>query len=81
MLIALICWQKAHMEKRGAEYERSVAQTNAMVARSAIAKLILDRLAAEVWNPERYRYYLEQYTRSYEEVAERLFSGDDRERT
>jgi len=35
----------------------------------------------EIWNPERYQYYLEQYTRSYEEVAERLFSGDDRERT
>jgi MraZ protein len=35
----------------------------------------------EIWNPERYQYYLEQYTRSYEEVAERLFSGDDRART
>lgn len=32
----------------------------------------------EVWNPERFRYYVEQYARSYEEVAERLFSGDDR---
>jgi MraZ protein len=35
----------------------------------------------EIWNPERYQYYLQQYTRSYEEVAERLFMGDDRERT
>ncbi|MEA1981189.1 MAG: division/cell wall cluster transcriptional repressor MraZ [candidate division Zixibacteria bacterium] len=31
----------------------------------------------EIWNPDRYRYYLEQYSKSYEEVAERLFSGDD----
>ena len=31
----------------------------------------------EIWNPERYQYYLEQYTGSYEEVAERLFSGHD----
>ncbi|MDF1544775.1 MAG: division/cell wall cluster transcriptional repressor MraZ [bacterium] len=30
----------------------------------------------EIWNPERYQYYLEQYSKSYEEVAERLFSGD-----
>jgi MraZ protein len=37
--------------------------------------------SVEIWNPERYQYYLAQYTRSYEEVAERLFSGDDRERT
>ncbi len=33
----------------------------------------------EIWNPERYQYYLEQYTGSYEEVAERLFSGDGHE--
>jgi MraZ protein len=31
--------------------------------------------SVEIWNPERYRYYLEQYTGSYEEVAERLFTG------
>ncbi|MGH8015853.1 MAG: division/cell wall cluster transcriptional repressor MraZ [Candidatus Zixiibacteriota bacterium] len=31
----------------------------------------------EIWNPERYEYYLEQYSGSYEEVAERLFSGDE----
>ncbi len=30
----------------------------------------------EVWNPERYAYYLEQFTGSYEEVAERLLAGD-----
>lgn len=30
----------------------------------------------EMWNPDRYRYYLEQYAGGYEEVAERLFSGD-----
>ncbi len=30
----------------------------------------------EVWNPERYAYYLEQYAGSYEEVADRLFAGD-----
>ena len=35
----------------------------------------------EIWNPQRYQYYLEQFTSSYEEVAEKLFSGDDRERT
>ncbi len=29
----------------------------------------------EVWNPERYEYYLEQFAGSYEEVAERLFTG------
>jgi MraZ protein len=29
----------------------------------------------EIWNPDRYRYYLEQGG-SYEEVAERLFLGD-----
>ncbi len=32
----------------------------------------------EVWNPERFQYYLEQFAGSYEEVAERLFSGDGR---
>ena len=31
----------------------------------------------EIWNPERYAYYLEQYAGSYEEVAERLFAGHD----
>lgn len=31
----------------------------------------------EIWNPERYQYYLEQFSGSYEDVAERLFSGDD----
>lgn len=31
----------------------------------------------EVWNPERYRYYLEQFAGSYEEVAERLFTAND----
>ncbi len=30
----------------------------------------------EIWNPDRYQYYLEQYSKSYEEVAERLFAGD-----
>lgn len=30
----------------------------------------------EIWNPERYQYYLEQYSKSYEEVAEKLFAGD-----
>ncbi len=29
----------------------------------------------EIWNPERYRYYLEQHADSYEEVANRLFTG------
>lgn len=33
----------------------------------------------EIWNPDRYQYYLEQFSVSYEEVAERLFSGDERE--
>jgi len=33
----------------------------------------------EIWNPERYQYYLEQFAGSYEEVAERLFSAHDRE--
>ena len=31
----------------------------------------------EIWNPDRYEYYLEQYSGSYEEVAERLFSGNE----
>jgi MraZ protein len=31
----------------------------------------------EIWNPERYNYYIEQFAGSYEEVAERIFSGDD----
>ena len=31
----------------------------------------------EVWNPERFEYYLNQYSGSFEEVAERLFSGYD----
>lgn len=30
----------------------------------------------EIWNPDRYEYYLEQFTGSYEEAAEKLFSGD-----
>jgi MraZ protein len=29
----------------------------------------------EIWNPDRYRYYMEQFAGSYEDVAERLFSG------
>lgn len=33
----------------------------------------------EIWDPERYRYYLEQFGGSYEEVAERLFSADEHE--
>ncbi len=32
----------------------------------------------EIWNPERFEYYLSQFAGSYEEVAERLFSGDDK---
>jgi MraZ protein len=31
----------------------------------------------EIWNPERYEYYLKQFAGSFEEVAERLFTGDD----
>lgn len=31
----------------------------------------------EIWNPDRYQYYLEQFSASYEDVAERLFPGDD----
>jgi MraZ protein len=30
----------------------------------------------EIWNPDRYAYYLDQFAGSYEEVAERLFTGD-----
>lgn len=33
----------------------------------------------EIWDPVRYQYYLEQYSGSYEEVAERLFSGNGRD--
>ncbi len=32
----------------------------------------------EIWNPQLLNYYLEQYAGGYEEVAARLFSGDDR---
>ena len=32
---------------------------------------------AEIWNPDRYEYYQKQFSGSFEEVAERLFSGDD----
>lgn len=32
----------------------------------------------EIWNPQLFKYYLEQYAGSYEEVAARLFSGDGR---
>ncbi len=31
----------------------------------------------EIWNPERFEYYLQQYSKSYEEVAEQLFTGHD----
>lgn len=31
----------------------------------------------EIWDPNRYGFYLEQYAGSYEEVAERLFTGND----
>lgn len=30
----------------------------------------------EIWDPIRYQFYLEQYSGSYEDVAERLFTGD-----
>ncbi|KAA3634211.1 MAG: division/cell wall cluster transcriptional repressor MraZ [Calditrichaeota bacterium] len=30
----------------------------------------------ELWDPIRYQYYLEQFSGSYEDVAERLFTGD-----
>jgi len=33
----------------------------------------------EIWNAERYEYYLEQFAGSYEEVAERLFTGHNPE--
>jgi len=33
----------------------------------------------EIWNPERYAYYLEQYAGSYEDVAERLFARNDQQ--
>jgi len=29
----------------------------------------------EVWTPDRFEYYLQQYSGSYEDVAERLFTG------
>ncbi len=29
----------------------------------------------EIWNPDRFHYYLDQFTASYEEVAERLLMG------
>lgn len=31
----------------------------------------------EIWNPVRYDYYLKQFSGSFEEVSERLFSGDE----
>lgn len=34
----------------------------------------------EIWNADRFRFYLEQYAGSYEEVAERLFAGDGPQR-
>jgi MraZ protein len=30
----------------------------------------------EIWNPERFQYYLEQFAGSYEDVAERLLTGN-----
>ena len=30
----------------------------------------------EIWHPERFEYYIEQFKGSWEEVAERLFSAD-----
>jgi MraZ protein len=30
----------------------------------------------EIWNPDRFRYYQDQFAGSYEEVAERLFTAD-----
>jgi transcriptional regulator MraZ len=30
----------------------------------------------EIWHPERFEYYIEQFHGSYEEVAERLFTAD-----
>ncbi len=37
----------------------------------------------EIWNPDRFDYYLEQFSRSYEEVAERLFmrNGEQNDQT
>ena len=34
--------------------------------------------SVEIWNPSRFRSYLEQFAGSYEEVAERLFTRNDR---
>jgi len=31
----------------------------------------------EIWNPERFEYFLEQSAGSYEDVAERLMTGND----
>ncbi|HUV31824.1 MAG TPA: division/cell wall cluster transcriptional repressor MraZ [Acidobacteriota bacterium] len=31
----------------------------------------------EIWDPDRFAYYLEQFAGSYEEVAERLYTGHD----
>ena len=33
--------------------------------------------SVEIWKPERFGYYLEQFSGSYEEVSERLFTGHD----
>jgi len=35
--------------------------------------------SVEIWNPDKFQSYLEQFAGSYEEVAERLFSGHDRQ--
>lgn len=32
----------------------------------------------EIWNPQLLKYYLERYAGSYEDVAAKLFTGDDR---
>lgn len=32
----------------------------------------------EIWHPDRFQYYLEQFSGSYESTAERLFTGDER---
>lgn len=34
--------------------------------------------SVEIWNPDKFQSYLEQFAGSYEEVAERLFTGHDR---
>lgn len=34
--------------------------------------------SVEIWNPDKFQSYLEQFAGSYEEVAERLFSRHDR---